>query len=148
MLASTNKEPKQVSFADSEATETSPMTYYVSSSQGEVTQHESSDIAEEVHKSLLVEEKLLSACYQQPQTWKQRTEFKQKKVEDCAWTPVVDATLLEFLDSVEHKPGWYPFENGHAQVSYRAKALRTPDQYCNPKKFHLRTSIVKRRGVC
>ena len=60
--------------------------------------------------------------YQQPQTWKQRTEFKQKKVEDCAWTSVVDETLLKFLDSVEHKPGWYPFENGHAQVSYRAKS--------------------------
>ena len=77
----------------------------------------------------------------------QRTEFKQKKVEDCAWTPVVDETLLKFLDSVEHKPGWYPFENGHAQVSYRAKALRTPDQHYDRKKFHLRTSIVKGRGV-
>ena len=109
-------------------TEPSPVTYYVSSQESEVTQHESSDIAEEVHKSLLVEERLFSACYQQPQTWKQRTEFKQKKIEDCAWTPVVDETLLKFLDSVERKPGWYPFENGHAQVSYRAKALRTPDQ--------------------
>ena len=96
---------KQVSFADSEATEPSPVTYYVSSPQGEVTQHESSDIAEEVHKSLLVEERFFSACYQQPQTWKQRTEFNQKKVEDCAWTPVVDETLLKFLDSVEHRPG-------------------------------------------
>ena len=122
------------------------MTYYVSSPQGEVTQHASSDIAEEVHKSLLVEERLFSACYQQPQTWKQRTEFKQKKVEDCAWTPV-DETLLKFLDSVEHKPGWYPFENGHAQVSYCAKAVRTPDQLNDRKKLHLRTSIVKRRGV-
>ena len=37
--------------------------------------------------------------------------------------------MLKFLESVEHKPGWYPFENGHAQVSYRAKALRTPDPY-------------------
>ena len=99
------KEPSKVA----EATEPSPVTYYVSSPQGEETQHESSDIAEEVHKSLLVEERLFSACYQQPQTWKQRTEFKQKKVEDCAWTPVVDETLLKFLDSVEHNPGWYPF---------------------------------------
>ena len=74
------KEPKQVSFADSEATEPSPVTYYVSSPHGEETQHESSDIAEEVHKSLLVEERLFSACYLQPQTWKQRTEFKQKKL--------------------------------------------------------------------
>ena len=54
---------------------------------------------------------------------------------------------MKFLDSVEHKPGWYPFENGHAQVSYGAKALRTPDQYYDRKKFHLRTSIVKRRRV-
>ena len=23
-------------------------------------------------------------------------EFKEKKVEDCAWTPVVDETLLKF----------------------------------------------------
>ena len=137
------KEPSKVA----EATEPTPVTYYVSSPQGEVTQHESSDIAEEVHKSHLVEERLFSACYKQTQTWKQRTEFKQKKVEDCAWTPVVDETLSKFLDSVEHKPGWYPFQNGHAQVSYRAKALRTPDQYYNRKKFHLRTSIVKRRGV-
>ena len=142
------KEPKQVSFADSEATEPVLVTYYVCSHKSEVTQHESTDIAEEVHKSLLVEERLFSACYQQPQTWKERKEFKEKKkVEDCAWTPVVDETLLKFLDSVEHKPGWYPFETGHAQVAYRAKSLRTPDQYYDRKKFHLRTSIVKRRGV-
>ena len=62
------KEPKQVSFADSEATEPVPVTYYVCSQESEVTQHESSDIAEEVHKSLLVEERLFSACYQQTQT--------------------------------------------------------------------------------
>ena len=137
------KEPSKVA----EATEPSPVTYYVSSQESEVTQHESSDIAEEVHKSLLVEERLFSACYQQPLTWKQRTEFKQKKVEDCAWTPVVDETLLIFFGLCEHKPGWYPVENGHAQVSYRVKALRTSDQYYDRKKFHLRTSIVKRGGV-
>ena len=56
--------------------------------------------------------------------------------------------MLKFLESVEHKAGWYPFENGHAEVAYRAKALRTPDPYCyDRKKFHLRTSIVKRKGV-
>ena len=130
------KEPSKVA----EATEPSPVTYYESSQESEVTQHESSDIAEEVHKSLLFEERLFSAFYQQPQTWKQRTEFKQKKVEECAWTPVVDETLLNFLDSVEHKPGWYPFENGHAQGSYSENALRTPDQfydedfYCEEKR--------------
>ena len=142
------KEPKQVSFADSEATEPAPVSYYgVSSQESEETRDESSDSAEEVHKSLLVEERLFSACYQQTQTWKQRKEFKEKKVEDCAWAPVIDETMLKFLESVEHKSGWYPFENGHAQVSYRAKALRTPDPYYDRKKLHLRTSIVKRKGV-
>ena len=95
----------------------------------------------------MVEERLISACYQQPQTWKQRKEFKEKKVEDCAWTPVVDETLLKFLESVEHKPGWYPFENGHAQVAYRAKSFRTPDQHYDRKKFHLRTSIVNKELI-
>jgi len=95
----------------------------------------------------LVEERLLSACYQQNQTWKQRKEFKEKKVEDCAWTPVVDENMLKFLESIEHKAGWYPFETRHAQVAYRAKALRTPDPYYDRNKFHLRTSIVKRKGV-
>lgn len=55
--------------------------------------------------------------------------------------------MLKFLESAEHKPGWYPFENGHAQVAYGAKALRTPDPYFDRKKYHLRTSIVKRKGV-
>ena len=71
----------------------------------------------------------------------------KKKVEDCAWTPVVDEKMLKFLESIEHKAGWYPFETGHAQVAYRAKALRTPDPYYDRNKFHLRTSIVKRKGV-
>ena len=142
------KEPKQVSFADSETTEPAPVSYYsVSSHEIEETRDESSDIAEEVHKSLLVEERLFSACYQQTQTWKQRKEFKEKKVEDCAWTPVVDETMLKFLESVEHKSGWHNFENGHAQVAYRAKALRTLEPQYDRKKFHLRTSIVKRKGV-
>ena len=141
------KEPKQVSFADSEATEPAPVSYYgVSSQESEEKRDESSDTAEEVHKSLLVEERLFSAWYQQNQTWKQRKEFKEKKVEDSAWTPVVE-TMLKFLESVEHKAGWYPFENGHAQVAHRAKALRTPDPYYERKKFHLRSSIVKRKGV-
>ena len=71
------KEPKQVGFADSEATEPAPVSYYgVGPQESEVTCDESSDIAEEVHKSLLVEERLFSACYQQNQAWKQRKEFK------------------------------------------------------------------------
>ena len=62
-------------------------------------------------------------CYQlakSPPNLEQGKEFEEKKVEDCAWTPVVDDTLLKFLKSVKHKPGWYP------QAAYRAKALRTP----------------------
>ena len=51
------------------------------------------------------------------------------------------------MEPVEHKPGKYLFENGRAQAAYRAKPLRTPDQHYDRKKFHLRTSIVKRRGV-
>ena len=142
------KEPKQVSFADSGATELAPMSCYgVCSREGEETRDESSDAAEEVHEFLLVEERLFSACYQQTQTWKQRKEFKEKKVEDCAWTPVVDETMLKFLDSVGHKPGWHPFENGHAQVAPCAKSLRTPDPYDDTRKFHLRTGIVKGRGA-
>ena len=95
----THKEPKQVSFADSEATEPAPVSYYgVSSRESEETRDESSDTAEEVHKFLLVEERLFSACYQHNQTRKQRKEFKEKKVEDCAWTPIVDDTRLIFFN--------------------------------------------------
>ena len=127
-----SKEPKQVSFANSEATEPAPVSYNgVGSGECEETRDESSGTAEEVHKFLLVEERLFSACYQQNLTWKQRKEFREKKVEDCAWTPVVDETTLKFLESVEHKSGWYPIETGHAQVAYRAKALRTPDPHCD-----------------
>ena len=61
--------------------------------------------------------------------------------------PVVDEELLKFLESVEHKAGWIPYQNGHAQVSYRAKALRTPDPYYTSKQYFFRTSIVKRKGV-
>ena len=46
---------------------------------------------------------VFSACYQQNQTWKQRKEFKEKNVEECAWTPVFDENMLKFLESVEYK---------------------------------------------
>ena len=39
-----------------------------------------------------------------PKLRNSRKEFKEKKVEDCAWAPV-DDTLLKFLESVGHKPG-------------------------------------------
>jgi len=47
------KEPKQVGFADSEATEPAPVSYCgVCSQEGEETRDESSDTAGEVHTSL------------------------------------------------------------------------------------------------
>ena len=57
----------------------------------------------------------------------------------------MDETLLKFWNLLN--TGWYPFESGHAQVAYRANSLRTPDQGYDRKKIHLRTSIVKRRGI-
>jgi len=55
------KEPKQVSSADSEATEPAPVSYYgVGSRESEETRDGSSDIAEEVRKPLWVERKI--AC--------------------------------------------------------------------------------------
>ena len=49
----------------------------------------------------------------------------------------------ELLDSVEHKAGWHQYANGHAQVAYRAKALRTPEPTYSRSRFCFRTSIVK-----
>ena len=51
--------------------------------------------------------------------------FNVKHMVDYAWRPVTDSKLLSFLGGVAHKKrGWFPFENGHALVSHRAKALR------------------------
>eukprot|EP00439_Symbiodinium_sp_Y106_P036560 s6218_g4.t1 len=58
------KEPKQVSFADSEATEPAPVTYYVSSQDSEEARDESSDIAEEVHNLLPSERTYLATTPQ------------------------------------------------------------------------------------
>ena len=133
-VSSGTKTPKQVS-------------YYVDSPSGEMTRDESFDIANEVRQSFAVEERLFSLCQAEGKALYQQQRYTQKKSEDCAWTPVVDEELLKFLESVEHKPGWYPYQNGHAQVSYRAKALRTPDPYYSSKQYYFRTSIVKRKGV-
>ena len=73
--------------------------------------------------------------------------FEELKVEDGKWTPVIDQELQNFLDSVERKPGWHQYANGHAQVAYRAKALRTPEPTYSRSRFCFRTSIVKRKGV-
>ena len=88
-----------------------------------------------------------SLCHAEGKSLYQQQRYTQKKSEDCAWTPVVDEELLKFLKSVEHKAGWIPYQNGHAQVSYRAEALRTPDPYYTSKQYFFRTSTVKRKGV-
>ena len=133
-VSSGTKNPKQVS-------------YYVDSPSGEMTRDESFDIANEVRQSFAVEERLFSLCHAEGKSLYQQQRYTQKKSEDCAWTPVIDEELLKFLESVEHKAGWIPYQNGHAQVSYRAKALRTPDPYYTSKQYFFRTSIVKRKGV-
>ena len=133
-VSSGTKTPKQVS-------------YYVDLPSGEMTRDESFDIANEVRQSFAVEERLFSLCHAEGKSLYQQQRYTQKKSEDCAWTPVVDEELLKFLESVEHKAGWIPYQNGHAQVSYRAKALRTPDPYYTSKQYFFRTSIVKRKGV-
>ena len=133
-VSSGTKTPKQVS-------------YYVDSPSGEMTRDESFDIANEVRQSFAVEERLFSLCHAEGKSLYQQQRYTQKKSEDCAWTPVVDEELLKFLESVEHKAGWIPYQNGHAQVSYRAKALTTPDPYYTSKQYFFRTSIVKRKGV-
>ena len=133
-VSSGTKTPKQVS-------------YYVDSPSGEMTRDESFDIANEVRQSFAVEERLFSLCHAEGKSLYQQQRYTQKKSEDCAWTPVVDEELLKFLEPVEHKAGWIPYQNGHAQVSYRAKALRTPDPYYTSKQYFFRTSIVKRKGV-
>ena len=61
--------------------------------------------------------------------------------------PVVDEELLKFLEAIEHKVGWCPYQNGHAQVNCRAKALGTPHPYYIPKQYFFRIIIAKRKGV-
>ena len=90
---------------------------------------------------------MFSLCHAEGKSLYQQQRYTQKKSEDCAWTPVVDEELLKFLESVEQKAGWIPYQNGHAQVSYRARALRTPDPYFTSKQYFFRLSIVKRKGV-
>ena len=118
------------------------------SPSGEMTRDESFDIANEVRQSFAVEERLFSSflCVAQKvghyinnkDTYRRRVKIVHG---------VVDEELLKFLESVEHKAGWIPYQNGHAQVSFRAKALRTPDPYFTSKQYFFRTSIVKRKGV-
>ena len=71
-----------------------------------------------------------------------------RKVAEYAWRRVVDEALLKFLDSTAiHKKGWFPFHNGQAQVTHRAKALRTPEPSCKIKDYPRRVSCILRQGT-
>ena len=69
---------------------------------------------------------------------------KTLKMTEYKWLPVTDESLLSFLDSVSIKPGWNKFKTGQALVTYRAKALRSPEPTFSVKSFPFRTSIIKR----
>ena len=71
-----------------------------------------------------------------------------KKVVDYAWRPVTDSKLLGFLGGVAHKKrGWFPYENGQALVSHRAKALRGPEPTFKVKDYPFRVSFILRQGT-
>ena len=71
-----------------------------------------------------------------------------KKMVDYAWRPVTDEKLLGFLGSVAcKKRGWFPYENGHALVSHRAKALRGPEPTYKVKDYPYRISMILRKGT-
>ena len=72
-----------------------------------------------------------------------------RKVTEYAWRPVVDEALLKFLDSTAiHKRGRFPFLNGQAQVTHRAKDLRTPEPTYKIKGYPFRVSCILRQGTC
>eukprot|EP00439_Symbiodinium_sp_Y106_P057758 s4162_g8.t1 len=65
---------------------------------------------------------------------------------DYAWRPVTDQKLLGFLGSVARKKrGGFPYENGHALVSHRAKALRSPEPVYKDCPHHV--SMILRKGT-
>ena len=136
------KVPKAVNYSSEEMpAEPEPVSFYVAGAPP----NEFHDTAEEVRRSFLCEERLFSVCYGNRS---EKTVTRSLlKAEDGKWTPVVDQELQNFLDSVEHKAGWHQYANGHAQVAYRAKALRTPEPTYSRSRFCFRTSIVKRKGV-
>ena len=45
------------------------------------------------------------------------------------------------------KRGWFPYENGHALVSHRAKALRSPAPVYRVKDYPYRVSVIRRKGT-
>ena len=81
----------------------------------------------------------IAACFNSAHT---------KKMVDYAWRPVTDSKLLGFLGGVAHKKrGWFPYENGQALVSHRAKALRGPEPTFKVKDYPDRVSFVLRQGT-
>ena len=61
---------------------------------------------------------------------------------------MTDQKLLGFLGGVAHKKrGWFPYENGHALVSHRAKALRGPEPNFKVKDYPYRVSFILRQGT-
>ena len=81
----------------------------------------------------------IAACFNSAHT---------KKMVDYAWRPVTDSKLLGFLGGVAHKKrGWFPYENGQALVSHRAKALRGPEPTFKVKDYPYRVSFVLRQGT-
>ena len=80
-----------------------------------------------------------------PKLWNRGTNLRRRKLKIAHGLLLSMKPCWSFLESVDHKAGWYPIENGHAQIAFRAKPLRTPDPYYDRKKFHLTNSIVKRR---
>ena len=61
---------------------------------------------------------------------------------------MTDQKLLGFLGGVDHKKrGWIPYENGHALVSHRAKALRGPEPNFKVKDYPYRVSFILRQGT-
>ncbi|CAE7517845.1 GIP [Symbiodinium sp. CCMP2456] len=71
-----------------------------------------------------------------------------KKMVDYAWRPVSDQKLLRFLGSVVcKKSGWFPYENGHALISHRAKALRSPASVYQVEDYPYRVSTMLRKGT-
>ena len=72
----------------------------------------------------------------------------EKKMVDYAWRPVTDSKLLGFLGSVAcKKRGWFAYENGHALVSHRAKALRTPAPVHQVKDYPYLVSMIPTRAL-
>ena len=91
-----------------------------------------------------VEERSYMSCPDSVQCFNTET----KKMVDYAWRPVTDEKLLGFLGSVAcKKRGWFPYENGHAAVSHRAKALRGPEPIYKVKDYPYRVSMILRKGT-